>query len=161
MDRLCDWFSLPWHQASRTLADTAHTVVVEDLNTKVMTQSARGTVAKPGKQVKQKSGLNRGILASGWGALERKLGLQGGGPAEGGPGLHVADVQPLRPCPPGQPAVAGGVRVRGLRVPGQRRPQCGDQHFGAGGTSVRARCGPRDRGGCTARGDPVGDPGDP
>ena len=66
------------HQASRTLADTAHTVVVEELNTKAMTQSARGTVAKPGKQVKQKSGLNRSILASGWGALERKLAYKAG-----------------------------------------------------------------------------------
>ena len=34
------------HQASRKLADTAHTVVVEDLNTKGMTKSAKGTVAK-------------------------------------------------------------------------------------------------------------------
>ncbi len=66
------------HQTSRTLADTAHTVVVEDLNTKAMTRSAKGTVAKPGKQVKQKSGLNRGILASGWGALERKLAYKAG-----------------------------------------------------------------------------------
>ncbi|MXZ41286.1 MAG: transposase, partial [Caldilineaceae bacterium SB0666_bin_21] len=30
------------HQASRKLADTAHTVVVEDLNTKGMTKSAKG-----------------------------------------------------------------------------------------------------------------------
>ena len=44
------------HQASRKLADAVHTVVVEDLHTKAMTQSAQGTVAKPGKQVKQKAG---------------------------------------------------------------------------------------------------------
>ena len=61
------------HQASRTLAETAHTVVVEDLNTKGMTQSAKGTVAQPGRNVKQKAGLNRSILASGWGSLECKL----------------------------------------------------------------------------------------
>ncbi len=66
------------HQASRTLADTAHTVVVEDLNTKAMTHSAKGTVAEPGRNVKQKAGLNRGILASGWGGLERKLAYKAG-----------------------------------------------------------------------------------
>ncbi len=66
------------HQASRKLADTAHTVVVEDLNTKGMTRSAKGTVEAPGKQVKQKSGLNRSILASGWGSWERKLAYKAG-----------------------------------------------------------------------------------
>ena len=62
------------HQISRQVADTAHTVVLEDLNTKAMTKSAKGTVEKPGRNVKQKAGLNRAILASGWGQLERKLG---------------------------------------------------------------------------------------
>ena len=61
------------HQVSRTQADTVHTMVVEDLNTKAMTKSARGTVEKPGRQVKRKSGLNRSILASSWGSLDRKL----------------------------------------------------------------------------------------
>ncbi len=36
------------HRASRTLAETAHTVVVEDLNTKGMTASAKGTREEPG-----------------------------------------------------------------------------------------------------------------
>ena len=66
------------HQASRTLADTAHTVVVENLNTKGMAQSVKGTVAQPGRNVKQKVGLNRSILASGWGSLERKLAYKAG-----------------------------------------------------------------------------------
>ena len=66
------------HQASRKLANKAHTVVVEDLNTKGMTQSAKGTVESPGKNVKAKAGLNRAILASGWGGLERKLAYKAG-----------------------------------------------------------------------------------
>ena len=66
------------HQASRKLADTAHTVVVEDLLTKAMTKSAKGTVGAPGKQVKQKAGLNRSLLASGWGSLARKLAYKAG-----------------------------------------------------------------------------------
>ncbi len=61
------------HYISRTLADTAHTVVIEDLQVKGMTASAKGTVDAPGKHVQAKAGLNRSILASGWGQLERKL----------------------------------------------------------------------------------------
>jgi len=38
-----------------------------------MTRSARGTVAEPGRNVRQKSGLNRGILTSAWGLLMRRL----------------------------------------------------------------------------------------
>ncbi len=66
------------HQVSHKLADTAHTVAIEDLNTKAMTKSAKGTVAKPGRQVKQTSGLNRSILASDWGSWERKLAYKAG-----------------------------------------------------------------------------------
>ncbi len=43
-----------------------------------MTASAKGTVEEPGKQVAQKAGLNREILASGWGGLERKLAYKAG-----------------------------------------------------------------------------------
>ena len=66
------------HQHSRQLADTAHTVVIEDLNTQGMTKSAKGTEENPGANVKQKSGLNREILASGWGRLERNLDYKAG-----------------------------------------------------------------------------------
>ena len=61
------------HHISRALADMAQTVVVEDLNTRGMTQSATGTVAQPGAHVKAKAGLNRGILASNWGQLQQQL----------------------------------------------------------------------------------------
>ncbi|MEW2394538.1 transposase [Streptomyces sp. NPDC046862] len=48
-------------------------VVLENLKTKNMSKSAKGTVANPGKQVAQKRGLNRAILDKGWHRLE--LGL--------------------------------------------------------------------------------------
>ena len=38
-----------------------------------MTRSARGTAAKPGRNVRAKAGLNREILRSGWGLLVRRL----------------------------------------------------------------------------------------
>ena len=66
------------HQHSRKMADTAHTVVLEDLNTKAMTRSAKGTVEEPGTNVKTKAGLNRKILASNWGRLERFLDYKAG-----------------------------------------------------------------------------------
>jgi putative transposase len=46
---------------------------VEDLQIANMTRSAKGTREDPGRNVRQKAGLNRGILASGWGLLVRRL----------------------------------------------------------------------------------------
>ena len=66
------------HGASRELVDKAHTVVLEGLDVKGMTRSAKGTVEEPGTNVKAKSGLNRAILASGWGQMERKLAYKAG-----------------------------------------------------------------------------------
>ena len=41
-----------------------------------MTRSAKGTVEAPGKNVRQKAGLNRGILGTGWTGLARNLGYK-------------------------------------------------------------------------------------
>jgi putative transposase len=49
---------------------TAHgLVVVEDLRVKNMTRSAEGTFEEPGRNVRQKAGLNRAILGKGWGGF--------------------------------------------------------------------------------------------
>ncbi len=48
-------------------------IVLGDLNIKSMSASAAGTNEKHGKNVKQKSGLNRAILRQGWGELGRQL----------------------------------------------------------------------------------------
>ncbi len=61
------------HHISRALADKAHTLVAEELHTKGMTKSARGTEEQPGTYVKAKAGLNRSILASNWGQLAQRL----------------------------------------------------------------------------------------
>ncbi len=63
-----------WHHPeSRTIADQNQYAVVEKLNTKGMTQSAKGQMDNPGKNVKAKSGLNREILKTGWSAFKQKL----------------------------------------------------------------------------------------
>ena len=66
------------HHVSRRLADGFQTVIVEALNTKGMTRTAKGTSRCPGKNVKAKAGLNRVILASGWGKLQQFLEYKAG-----------------------------------------------------------------------------------
>jgi putative transposase len=48
-------------------------IVLGDLNIKSMSASAAGTREKHGKNVQQKSGLNRSILRQSWGELARQL----------------------------------------------------------------------------------------
>ncbi|SEI15124.1 putative transposase [Methylobacterium sp. 275MFSha3.1] len=54
------------HRAALDIARRYGVAVLEDLNTRGMTASARGTVTEPGRNVRQKAGLNRAILAAGW-----------------------------------------------------------------------------------------------
>jgi putative transposase len=68
-DRRKDW-------AEKTSTDIARrfdVIRVEELQIKNMTRSAKGTRENPGRNVRQKAGLNRGILRSGWGLLVRRL----------------------------------------------------------------------------------------
>ena len=55
------------YKTTTILACTYGTVVVEQLNIPNMVKSARGTIDLPGKNVAQKSGLNRSISQEAWG----------------------------------------------------------------------------------------------
>jgi putative transposase len=68
-DRRKDWAE----QTSTGLARRFDVIRVEDLQIPTMTRSARGSRENPGRNVRQKAGLNRGILGSGWGLLVRRL----------------------------------------------------------------------------------------
>jgi putative transposase len=68
-DRRKDWAE----KASTDIARQFDLIRVEDLRIGNMTRSARGTRDDPGRNVRAKAGLNRGILASGWGLLVRRL----------------------------------------------------------------------------------------
>jgi putative transposase len=60
--------ALDWqHQTTTVIARTYGTVVVEALTITNMVKSAKGTVEEPGKNVAQKSGLNRSISGEAWG----------------------------------------------------------------------------------------------
>jgi putative transposase len=69
-DRRKDWVE----QTTTDLARRYDVLKVEDLNVAGMTRSARGTIESPGRRVAQKAGLNRAILAQGWGLLLQRLG---------------------------------------------------------------------------------------
>ena len=63
------------HKTSHTLSSDSRykLFVFEALKVKNMTASAKGSIESPGRNVKQKSGLNRSILASTWGQTRTYL----------------------------------------------------------------------------------------
>jgi transposase len=68
-DRRKDWAE----KASTDIVRRFDMIRIEDLRIGAMTRSARGTREAPGRNVRAKAGLNRGILRSGWGLLVRRL----------------------------------------------------------------------------------------
>ena len=68
-DRRKDWAE----KTSTDLARRFDLIRAEDLQITNMTRSAKGTRENPGRNVRAKAGLNRGILGSGWGLLVRRL----------------------------------------------------------------------------------------
>jgi len=70
------------HKLSTEIADSHAIFCLEDLKVKNMSASAKGDAEAPGKNVKQKIGLNRSILDQGWsawaGQVKYKLEWRGG-----------------------------------------------------------------------------------
>src|SRR6266508_779852 len=64
-----DWL----HKQTTRLAKNHGVVVVEDLRIQNMTRSARGTIDRPGRNVRAKAGLNRSILGMSWAKAGRML----------------------------------------------------------------------------------------
>ena len=61
------------HKTSNEISKNHAMIYMEDLQIANMSKSAKGTVEEPGKNVAQKSGLNRSILDQGWGEFRRQL----------------------------------------------------------------------------------------
>lgn len=68
-DRRKDWVETE----STALVRSNDVVAFEALKVANMTRSARGTIDNPGSNVAQKAGLDRAILAVGWGDLRRRV----------------------------------------------------------------------------------------
>lgn len=70
------------HKHSTEIAKSHGIVKVEKLSVQGMSASAKGTVAEPGRMVRQKAGLNKSILDQGWSMfktmLAYKLAARGG-----------------------------------------------------------------------------------
>lgn len=60
-------------KTSTDLARRFDLIRIEDLRIRNMTRSAKGTVEQPGRNVRQKAGLNRSIMAGGWGLFAARL----------------------------------------------------------------------------------------
>jgi len=78
VDRRKDWAE----KVSTNIARHFDVIRVEDLQIANMTRSPRGTIDRPGRNVRAKRTLNREILASGWGLLARRLGQKADGRVE-------------------------------------------------------------------------------
>lgn len=85
-DRRKDWIE----KTSTDLARRFDMIRVEDLNIRNMTRSARGTLAEPGRNVRQKAGLNREILTNGWGQLAARLEHKAPGRVEKVPAAYTS-----------------------------------------------------------------------
>ncbi|MGW5970636.1 RNA-guided endonuclease InsQ/TnpB family protein [Streptomyces sp. NPDC055186] len=85
-DRRKDWCE----KTSTMLARTCRLIRFEKLNITTMTRSAKGTVEQPGTRVRQKAGLNRAILAQGWGLLRRRTGEKAPGRVEDVPAPYTS-----------------------------------------------------------------------
>jgi len=86
VNRRKDWVE----KTSTDLARRFDVIRVEDLNIRGMTKSARGTVASPGRNVRQKAGLNRSILGNGWGLLVQRLERKAHGRVEKIPAAYTS-----------------------------------------------------------------------
>jgi len=64
------------HKTSSEISKNHAMIVMEDLRVRNMSASAKGTVEAPGRNVRQKAGLNKAILDQGWYAFRRMLGYK-------------------------------------------------------------------------------------
>ena len=130
------------HQETTKLVSNNALIAIEDLAVKNMTACAAGTIEAPGRNMRQKAGLNRTILRNGWSMARSMLEYKGrlarrdaGGRAAG---VHLAAVQLLRAHRGREPKDPGVVRMRRVRPRGERRSKCSAKHLAARERNHRA-----------------------
>ena len=64
------------HKNSTTISKNHALIVMEDLKVSNMSASASGSLEKPGRNVRAKSGLNKAILDQGWYEFRRQIGYK-------------------------------------------------------------------------------------
>jgi putative transposase len=80
-----------WVEKTSTMLATGFDLIrFEKLNIKNMTATAKGTAAAPGRNVAAKAGLNRAILAQGWGMLRSRTEQKAPGRVEDVPAPYTS-----------------------------------------------------------------------
>ena len=82
------------HQTTSRMVASCAVLATEELRTRNMSRSAKGTQVKPGRMVKQKAGLNREILSAGLSMAHNMLAYKA---VEAGTRLHVSNTRQLKP----------------------------------------------------------------
>ena len=76
--KICDIRNDFAHKTSKSIVDVSGSLMgFEDLGIKNMTATAKGTIEEPGKNVRQKTGLNRSILNAVWGRIKTYIRYKG------------------------------------------------------------------------------------
>lgn len=82
------------HKQTTAVVQRCELIATEELQTGNMSRSARGSLKKPGKRVRQKAGLNREILSAGLAMAHHMLRYK---VTETGTRLHLAKTRQLKP----------------------------------------------------------------
>ena len=125
------------HKISSELSKNHVTVILEDLKIANVSKSAKGTVENPGKNVQQKSGLNRAILDQGWGEFTRQLEYKL--TWNGGQLILVSPKNTSRKCPKCSYISAENRKSQAIFCC-QRCLEASDNAFGIGESAKRIGC---------------------
>ena len=82
------------HKKTTIMVQSCAVIATEELRIQNMSRSAKGTLDKPGRMVKQKAGLNREILSAGLSMAHNMLAYKA---VEAGTRLHVSNTRQLKP----------------------------------------------------------------
>lgn len=82
------------HKETTRIVQTCVVIATEALLPKNMSRSAKGTLEKPGKRIKQKAGLNREILSASFSMAHQMLAYKA---EDAGTRLHLANTRQLKP----------------------------------------------------------------
>jgi putative transposase len=104
------------HKETSRLVATCALIATERLQPQNMSRSARGTLERPGRRVKQKAGLNREILSAAFGMAHQQLAYKA---VEAGTQRHLSETHQLKPSQ--RCAMCWGVVPKTL---GQRMHAC-------------------------------------
>ncbi|MGX9981576.1 RNA-guided endonuclease InsQ/TnpB family protein [Methylobacterium fujisawaense] len=120
------------HRAAFDIAKRFGVAVLEDLNTRGMTASARDTVVEPRRNIRQEGRAEQGYPQRGLAPLRDDPDRQDGEARRAGGhharAVHVADLRGLRCWRCEEPREPSALRLNRLRPRGSRRLQCGCQH---------------------------------